>query len=65
MQKGKKRAAEKAAAEMAKRIENDFERAEILKRTETFSETDTAYVFTFEFLCLENIAVPVELQFEE
>lgn len=61
----KETAAEKAAAEMAKRIENDFERAEILKRTETFSETDTAYVFTFEFLCLENIAVPVELQFEE
>ena len=61
----KEKAAEKAAAEVAKRIENDLERAEILKRTETFSETDAAYVFTFEFSCLENIAVPMELEFEE
>ena len=60
-----RKAAEKAAAEVAKRIENDFERAEILKRTETFSETDAAYVFTFELSCLENIAVPMELEFEE
>lgn len=64
-QNTKEKAAAEAAAEIAKRIDRDLIRAEILKREDAASETENAYVFTCELTCLENIALPVQLEFEE
>ena len=61
----KENAAAEAAAELMKRIDSDLTRAEILKREEAMSETEDSYVFTYELSCLENIALPVFLEFEE
>ena len=48
-----------------KRIDSDLARAEILKREEGMSETEDSYIFTYELSCLENIALPVLMEFEE
>lgn len=61
----KENAAAEAAAELMKRIDSDLARAEILKREEGISETEDSYIFTYELSCLENIALPVLMEFEE
>lgn len=58
------KAAAKAAAELSVRIETDLAQAEILRREESVSETENGYLFHYELSCLENIARPVEFDFE-
>ncbi len=55
---------ESATAEIARKTEIELENAEIIERTSTCSETDDCYIFDFAFVCIENIAKPIEFIIE-
>lgn len=53
-----------AAAELNARIEKELFHAEIISRSENKTVTDDSYVFHYELICLENIAVETEFYFD-
>ena len=58
------KAYEDAALEIAKRTESELADAEIIERDSGSDEKDGVYVFRFEFVCIENIAQPIEFIIE-